>query len=387
VKKTLHEVSRMKKCSFRKVPTKSRWQGNRQEFLVHIKFSRGWRPRLQMDLPLELIWIAAGLIGWLSTHRNGVHPGIWWQLERWRKVRCKKQWLPPYAAVTACWRLTFYQKGARWIVNSCVMLFFKSPRRSRRRLSRKVESKECWSIWLLVKPTILQPPQKDSKFFTSPGHRIRHILLKSHYDTSDLSSGTKLQCKVSNFKFQTTFEHRYWIPPRLFQCRTSGLRNLKSGSPWIWILIITTSAKFDCIQPPDLEMGGRAITFRSADIIPSDTFFHFVSFTISAFILIFPYFFKSLSFLLLLHTNPLLFPRVVNESFSTKTLKERRPQLDERHASRSFRCVPKNLTICGQEGLSGTIDCSRKSPPPPQDFPRRGTYEIESKQMRFLIQS
>jgi hypothetical protein len=62
-----------------------------------------------------------------------------------------------------------------------------------------------------------------------------------------------------------------------------------------------------------------------------------------------------------------------------RSLKERKRVFDERHPTHSFRYVPKNLSVFGQEALSITIGCSRKPPPPPEDFPGPGTYEIKPK--------
>jgi hypothetical protein len=61
------------------------------------------------------------------------------------------------------------------------------------------------------------------------------------------------------------------------------------------------------------------------------------------------------------------------------SLQERRRAFDERHPPHSLRHLPKNLSVFGQDGLSVTIGCSRKTPPPPDDFPGPGTYEIKPK--------
>jgi hypothetical protein len=126
-------------------------------------------------------------------------------------------------------------------------------------------SREKWnwtndeSRCLSLTSIILPPPEKDSKRFTSPGQRIRHILRKSHYSTFAFSSGTKVQCRVSNCKRQTMFEHlswifgANWISPRLSQCTTNGPQDLNCESTWIGTPITKTSTTFDCIQRTELE--------------------------------------------------------------------------------------------------------------------------------------
>lgn len=58
---------------------------------------------------------------------------------------------------------------------------------------------------------------------------------------------------------------------------------------------------------------------------------------------------------------------------------ERRRQLDEKYPQKSFRYVPKNLTVFGQDGKAVTIGVSRKPPPPPEDTPGPGAYDFDPK--------
>jgi hypothetical protein len=56
-----------------------------------------------------------------------------------------------------------------------------------------------------------------------------------------------------------------------------------------------------------------------------------------------------------------------------------RRQLDEKHPPHSFRYVPKNIAVFGQTGKTVTIGCSRKPPPPPEEFPGPGAYQVDPK--------
>ncbi|OHT12771.1 hypothetical protein TRFO_17323 [Tritrichomonas foetus] len=67
------------------------------------------------------------------------------------------------------------------------------------------------------------------------------------------------------------------------------------------------------------------------------------------------------------------------------TFKEKKRYLEERHPTRNFRYVPKNLAVFGQDGKAITIGCSRKPPPPPEEVPGPGAYEIDPKTLHLDI--
>lgn len=68
-----------------------------------------------------------------------------------------------------------------------------------------------------------------------------------------------------------------------------------------------------------------------------------------------------------------------------RSLKEKKRYFDEKHPIRYFRYTPKNPYIFGQDAKSITIGCSRKPPPPPEEVPGPGTYEIGGKSFQIDI--
>lgn len=60
------------------------------------------------------------------------------------------------------------------------------------------------------------------------------------------------------------------------------------------------------------------------------------------------------------------------------SIAERRKRFDNKHVIRSFRYIPKNPYIFGQQGKFVTIGCSRPPPPIIDQLPGPGEYDEES---------